>query len=136
MKSIFERIRDLEIPTQFLYESETVMAFLDISQATKGHTLIVSKHAYKNIHETPLDVISEMFRVSKIVVEALNKSFNPLGYNYLSNQGSVSGQSIFHVHLHVIPRYDEKDIDLHFHKTTINSKDVFAALKPFINAEQ
>ena len=134
MKTIFERIRDLEIPTQFLYESETVMAFLDISQATKGHTLIVSKHAYENIYETPLEVISEMFRVSKIVVAALNKSFNPLGYNYLSNQGSVSGQSVFHVHLHVIPRYDENDIDLHFHKTDIQTKDVFQVLKPFIDA--
>jgi histidine triad (HIT) family protein len=132
MKTIFERIRDLEIPTQFLYESQTVMAFLDISQATKGHTLIVSKKAYKDLYETPLDVITEMFRVSKHIVNALDACYKPSGYNYLSNQGSVSGQTVFHVHLHVIPRYEDNDVDIHFKKTDIAIGDVFNALKPFM----
>jgi len=114
MKTIFEKIRDKEIPSYMLYEDELVMAFLDISQATKGHTLIVSKEAFADALETPDHVLSHMFVIAKKIAKALKQSLNPKGFNFLSNAGEIAGQTVFHVHLHVIPRYEPNDVTLAF----------------------
>ncbi len=114
MKTIFEKIRDKEIPSYMVYEDELVMAFLDISQATKGHTLVVSKEAFADVLETPDEVLSHMFVVAKKIAKALKQSLSPKGFNFLSNVGEVSGQTVFHVHLHVLPRYDSNDVTLAF----------------------
>ncbi len=128
MKTIFEKIRDREIPAYFLYESEHVMAFLDISQATKGHTLIVPKVAYKNLFETPTEIIAEMFEVSKKIILKLDAVFSPKGYNYLSNQEEVAGQTVFHAHLHVIPRYQHDDVDFKFKLSHQDVSNTFSKL--------
>ena len=119
MKTIFEKIRDKEIPSYMIYEDDVSMAFLDISQATKGHTLVVSKTAYENMLETPDDVVSHLFVVAKKIAIVLKQSLQPKGFNILSNVGAVAGQTIFHVHIHIIPRYEEDDISLAFHPNTL-----------------
>lgn len=128
MKTIFEKIRDREIPAYFLYESDRVMAFLDISQATKGHTLVVPKFPYKNLFETPSDVIAEIFEVSKKVILKIDETFSPKGYNYLSNQEEIAGQTVFHAHLHIIPRYDASDIDIVFKASELSVLDTYLKL--------
>lgn len=106
---IFCKIIAGEIPSAKVYEDEEVYAFLDISQVTKGHTLVIPKAHVKDIYETSDEIASQLFaRVPKIA-QAIEKSFNPKGINILSNTGEAAGQSVFHLHLHLIPRYDETD---------------------------
>lgn len=106
---IFCKIIAGDIPSAKVYEDEHVYAFLDISQVTKGHTLVIPKIHTTDIFETPEDVASEVFgRVPKIA-NAIKKLYNPQGVNLLNNNGIFAGQSVFHLHIHIIPRYDEND---------------------------
>ncbi|GAA0300836.1 histidine triad (HIT) family protein [Gracilibacillus halotolerans] len=106
---IFCKIINGEIPSAKVYEDEEVFAFLDISQVTKGHTLIIPKKHVENIYETTEEVASNLFaRVPKIA-NAIKKAYNPVGINILNNNGTAAGQSVFHIHIHLIPRYDGTD---------------------------
>lgn len=106
---IFCKIVAGDIPSSKVYEDDQVYAFLDISQVTKGHTLVIPKAHVKDIYETDEEIASELFaRVPKIA-NAIDKSFSPKGINILSNTGEAAGQSVFHLHLHLIPRYDDTD---------------------------
>lgn len=106
---IFCKIIAGDIPTAKVYEDEDVFAFLDISQVTKGHTLIVPKTHVKNIYETKEAIASSLFARVPKVARAIEQAFNPAGVNVLSNTGEFAGQSVFHLHIHLIPRYDESD---------------------------
>lgn len=106
---IFCKIIDGEIPSAKVYEDDHVYAFLDISQVTKGHTLIVPKTHTKNIYETSTDLASEFFaRVPKIA-NAIKTAYQPIGMNLLNNNEKPADQSVFHLHLHLIPRYGKDD---------------------------
>lgn len=106
---IFCKIIQGEIPSAKVYEDEEVYAFLDISQVTKGHTLIIPKKHVENIYETNEEIASSLFaRVPKIA-NALKKAYQPAGINILNNNGKAAGQTVFHIHIHLIPRYDESD---------------------------
>ena len=112
--TVFEKIINREIPAYIIYEDDIAIAFLDISQATKGHTLVVPKEVYENIFEIPTDILKHLIEVTKKVSEAINKAFNPLGINILNNNGAAAGQTVFHYHIHILPRYSKNDIDLKF----------------------
>ena len=106
---IFCKIIQGEIPSAKVYEDEEIYAFLDISQVTKGHTLIIPKKHVENIYETNEESASSLFaRVPKIA-NALKKAYQPAGINILNNNGKAAGQTVFHIHIHLIPRYDESD---------------------------
>ncbi|MFB1052203.1 HIT family protein [Paraliobacillus sp. JSM ZJ581] len=106
---IFCKIINGDIPSAKVYEDDDVFAFLDISQVTKGHTLIIPKTHVKNIYEIPEQAASNLFaRVPKIA-NAIKDAFRPEGINVLSNTGEAAGQSVFHLHLHLIPRYGKTD---------------------------
>lgn len=124
MSSIFSKIISKDIASYIVYEDEIVLAFLDISQATPGHTLIVPKKAFKDIFELPDDIASHIFSVAQKVSTAIKKAFNPAGLNILSNNGEIAGQTIFHFHLHLIPRYQTDDIVFHFknHAETLDAE--------------
>jgi histidine triad (HIT) family protein len=114
MPSIFTRIIHREIPAYILYEDDIIISFLDISQATPGHTLIVTKMPYENIYELPQDVASHVFKHAVLISNAIKKAFDPMGMNILSNAGEKAGQSVFHFHLHLIPRYETDEVTFHF----------------------
>ncbi|MCD5324969.1 MULTISPECIES: HIT family protein [Pontibacillus] len=106
---IFCKIRDGEIPSAKVYEDEDVYAFLDISQVTKGHTLVIPKEHVKNVYETSSDVAEKLFsRVPKIA-NAIKATYEPVGLNVLNNNEEAAGQSVFHLHIHLIPRYGKND---------------------------
>jgi len=109
MSSVFSKIIAREIPAHFVYEDEQVAAFLDIAQTTKGHTLVVSKKEYQDITEIPEDLAAHLFAVATKVAKAAQKAFRAKGINVLGNNGAVAGQTVFHFHLHIIPRYDDRD---------------------------
>lgn len=112
MPSIFSKIILKEIPAHFVYEDDLVVAFLDISQATKGHTLVVPKVEYKDIFEVPEKTASHLFGVAVKLSKAIQKAFGAHAMNILSNNGEMAGQTVFHFHIHLIPRYERSDENL------------------------
>lgn len=106
---LFCKIIDGEIPSAKVYEDEEVYAFLDISQVTKGHTLIIPKKHYRNLYDMDEDVAATLYaRVPKIA-KALKKTYQPIGLNTLNNNEEPAGQTVFHLHIHLIPRYGKDD---------------------------
>lgn len=111
MSTIFTKIIKREIPANIIYEDDLVIAFLDISQATLGHTLVVPKREYENIFELDDKISAHLYKVVVKLSKAINKAFNPSGLNILNNNGQVAGQTVFHYHIHIIPRYNESDVN-------------------------
>ncbi|MBW0770370.1 HIT family protein [Mammaliicoccus lentus] len=109
-ETIFSKIIDGEIPSFKIYENEHVYAFLDISQVTKGHTLLIPKKASPNIYETDAETMKHISEALPIVANAIKKAFNPDGLNIIQNNGEFASQSVYHTHFHLIPRYKD-DID-------------------------
>lgn len=110
MSTIFTKIINREIPSKIIYEDDQVIAFLDISQATPGHSLVVTKKEYRNIFELPEEVASHIFKVVVKIAKAINFSLKPKGLNILNNNEETAGQTVFHYHIHLIPRYDDNDV--------------------------
>ncbi len=106
---IFCKIINGEIPAAKVYESEHVLAFLDISQVTKGHTLVIPKTHLANVYELSEEDASTLFKEVPKVANAIKKAYNPIGLNVLNNNGEAAGQSVFHYHIHLLPRYGEGD---------------------------
>jgi histidine triad (HIT) family protein len=104
-KDIFCKIIDREIPCHKIYEDDDVLAFLDISQATKGHTLVVSKKHYDNFLTTPQEEMHKVMDVAQRIGQAEMSILGAKGVNILTNVGEPAGQSVMHFHVHVIPRY-------------------------------
>ena len=105
-KDIFCRIIDREIPCHKLYEDDDVLAFLDISQATKGHALVVSKKHYDNFLTTPQEEMHKVMDVAQRIGQVEIKLLGAKGVNILTNCYPASGQTVMHFHVHVIPRYE------------------------------
>ncbi len=109
-ETIFGKILTGEIPSFKVYEDDYVYAFLDISQVTKGHTLFIPKKASANIFETDEETMKHIGAALPKVANAIKRAFNPDGLNIIQNNGEFADQSVFHIHFHLIPRY-ENDID-------------------------
>ena len=110
METIFTKIVDRKIPANIVYEDDLVIAFLDITQTTIGHTLVVTKSPYKDILEVPETLFQHLFGVVQKLSKAIQTAFEPKGINLLNNNGATAGQTVFHYHVHIIPRYDSSDI--------------------------
>lgn len=106
---IFCKIVNGEIPSSKVYEDENVVAFLDISQVTQGHTLVIPKVHKENLYELTPEIAENIFSVVPKIANALKSTFNPIGLNLVNNNGEKAGQSVFHFHAHLIPRYGEGD---------------------------
>lgn len=109
-ETIFSKIISGEIPSFKIYENDYVYAFLDISQVSKGHTLLVPKKPSANIFETDEETMKHIGVALPKVSNAIKKAFHPDGLNIIQNNGEYADQSVFHIHFHLIPRY-ENDID-------------------------
>lgn len=106
---IFCKIVAGEIPAAKVFENDHVVAFLDISQVTKGHTLIIPKIHKENLYELTPEIAANLFEVVPKIANAIKSAYEPIGLNLLNNNGEKVGQSVFHYHIHLIPRYGEGD---------------------------
>lgn len=106
---IFCKIIKGDIPSTKVFENEHVVAFLDISQVTKGHTLVIPKVHKENVFELTPEIAKEIFAVVPEISRAIKQEFKPIGLNLVNNNGEAAGQSVFHYHMHIIPRYGEGD---------------------------
>lgn len=106
---IFCQIINNEIPSKKIYEDEDILAILDISQTTYGHTLVMPKKHYKNILEAPKETLHKVIDVTQDLTKQIELNLKANGFNHMVNTNPVAGQSVEHLHFHIIPRYDEKD---------------------------
>ncbi|CAG9609473.1 HIT family protein [Pseudoneobacillus rhizosphaerae] len=106
---IFCKIVNGDIPAAKVFENEHVLAFLDISQVTKGHTLVIPKIHKENLYELTPEIAGKLYEVVPAIAKALKTEFKPVGLNSVNNNGELAGQSVFHFHLHLIPRYGKGD---------------------------
>lgn len=122
---IFCKIINGEIPSYTVYEDEVVKAFLDISQGTPGHTLVIPKKHVPDLFAYDAELAAAVFsRIPKIARAV--KDSNPAikGMNVVNNNGEVAYQSVFHSHFHLIPRYsDHDDFKMIFKDNSANYND-------------
>lgn len=110
MDCTFCRIVRHEESAEILYENRHTIAILDINPIHYGHALIIPKTHCETFVGLPDEVLSDFILATKVVSEAIVKGLNPSGFNIFSNNGRAAGQSIFHFHFHVTPRYDDDQI--------------------------
>ncbi|MCS4487162.1 HIT family protein [Staphylococcus americanisciuri] len=127
-ETIFSKIIAGEIPSYKVYENDYVYAFLDISQVSKGHTLLIPKKASANIFETDAETMKHIGEALPIVANAIKTAFNPDGLNIIQNNGTYASQSVFHIHFHLIPRY-KNDIDGFDYKWETHENEINDAKK-------
>ncbi len=102
---IFCKIIAGEIPSTTIYEDEDFQVILDINPASKGHALILPKGHYANIYQLPEDLAAKAMKLAKKLAEHMTDKLQCDGFNLVQNNGEVAGQTVFHFHLHLIPRY-------------------------------
>jgi histidine triad (HIT) family protein len=111
--NIFARIVRGEIPCHKVYEDDDTLAFMDIMPQAEGHTLVIPKNAGEDIHSTPPESLAAAVRTTQKIARAVKKAFGPPGIMVAQLNGPAAGQSVFHLHFHVVPRYAGKDLGLH-----------------------
>ena len=113
---IFCNIISGEIPSYKVYEDDNFYAFLDISQATYGHTLVVPKQHFENLFAMPDFLLEKMLILVRDLASKIKTATNCKGINILNNNGEAAGQSVHHFHIHIIPRYDNDNFSIKLSK--------------------
>lgn len=108
-KTIFEKILDKEIPSYKIYEDDYIYAFLDVFPISKGHTLIIPKKHFRNILDCDSETASKIGEALPKIANAVKNSFDADGINIFQNNEEYAGQSVFHLHFHIVPRYKNKN---------------------------
>lgn len=104
---IFCKIANGDIPSKTIYEDNDFRVILDLGPATKGHALILPKDHYANLYELPDVVAGKVFKLAKKMATQMTKKLDCDGFNIVQNNGEVAGQTVFHFHMHLIPRYKD-----------------------------
>jgi histidine triad (HIT) family protein len=123
---VFCKIIKGEIPSLKVYENDDVVAFLDITPVSVGHTLVVPKEHYRDLDETPEEVLGTLFAAVKKIGSAVIAMTGSHAYNVGVNTGVPAGQVVMHVHVHVIPRA-EGDGLTHWPKRKVTAEEMSSA---------
>jgi len=110
MNCIFCEIAAGKAPVEIIYEDENVLSFLDIKPLNIGHALVIPKRHYENYLDLPADELRNITLISQKIAAKIVKAFEPDGFNIIVNSGKAAGQSIFHFHYHIIPRYSDDKV--------------------------
>jgi len=120
---IFCKIAGGEIPAATIYEDDCFKVILDLGPATKGHALIIPKEHFTNIYDITEEVAAKVLPLAQRVIKAMTAILDCEGYNVVQNNGEVAGQSVFHFHMHLIPRYREDKVKLGWKMGALSEKD-------------
>lgn len=104
---VFCKIAKGDIPSKVLYEDDEFKVILDLGPATKGHALILPKNHYRNLYEIPDEAAGKVMLLAKKMALHMTEKLNCDGFNLVQNNGEAAGQTVFHFHMHLIPRYRE-----------------------------
>ena len=106
---IFCKIAAGEIPSRKIYEDNDLIAIMDLSPTSKGHSLIIPKEHYTNIYDIDEEVAGKAMKLAKKLAGHMTEALGCDGFNILQNNHEVAGQTVFHFHMHLIPRYKDAD---------------------------
>ena len=109
---IFCKIAGGEIPSATLYEDEQFRVILDLGPASKGHALILPKKHFKNLYEIDDETLAAAMILAKRMADVLTKALACDGFNIVQNNGATAGQTVFHFHVHLIPRYENDGVGI------------------------
>jgi histidine triad (HIT) family protein len=135
MECIFCNINDRKAEAEIIFEDEHVLAFLDIQPINYGHTLVIPKKHYDNFLTVPKDELDRLVHAAQFIAGIVKRSLNADGFNVISNNGNSAGQSVFHFHFHIIPRFNN-DFSLRpavKNYKTGSIKDYGEQIRPFIS---
>lgn len=107
---IFCKIIAGEIPSTAVYEDEDVRAILDLNPAARGHVIVLPKKHAADLFEMEEEQVAKVFIAAKKIAEALKKTYQCDGVNIVQNNGAAAGQTVFHLHVHVIPRFENDGV--------------------------
>ena len=103
---VFCQIVRKEAPASVVFEDVEVMAFMDIRPVGEGHTLVIPKQHYVDIYDAPEEVVANVYKATKRVAIAVKKATGADGISIVQQNGKAAGQDIFHIHVHIIPRFE------------------------------
>lgn len=107
---IFCAIAAGEIPSFKIYEDDMCLAYLDINPFSEGHTLVIPKAHSEGLLDTPCEMLSELIKRVKKVASHIKSTLNADGFNILQNNGEAAGQTVKHIHFHIVPRFGSSEI--------------------------
>jgi len=122
--NIFARILRGEVPAHKVFEDAHTLAFLDVMPQSEGHTLVIPKWAAENLFDLPQESLAATILTTQRVARAVKRAFDAPGIMIAQLNGRDAGQSVFHTHFHIVPRYD--GIDLRFHARDVADAKVLA----------
>lgn len=129
---IFCKIANHQIPGKILYEDDVCMAFLDLSQTTDGHTLVIPKKHFDHILDVDQETLGHMMGIVQKIARQIEVKMNVKGFNIVSNMNEVAGQTVHHFHIHIIPRYqsdDSFDIQYTDHSNDVDLNAIYQQIK-------
>lgn len=129
---IFCKIANGEIPSATIYEDEDFRAILDLGPASKGHALLLPKEHYADLFALPDETAEKVLPVAKKIVSRMKDVLGCDGYNLMQNNGECAGQTVFHFHMHMIPRYKDDKVGLGWKMGELSDADrdeILAKLK-------
>jgi histidine triad (HIT) family protein len=112
MTTVFEKIINGELPSAKVYEDEFVYAFMDAGQVNPGHVLVATKKPYETLMDADEDSAAAMMRAANKIAKAIQKAFQPDGITVLQSNKPAGWQTVPHLHLHVLPRYEGDGVEL------------------------
>lgn len=119
---IFCKIAAGDIPSATIYEDADFRVILDIEPASKGHALILPKEHYANLYELSDEVAAKALVVAKKVISKMTEILGCDGYNVVQNNGEAAGQTVFHFHIHLIPRYKDDEVNIAWKQGCLTEK--------------
>jgi histidine triad (HIT) family protein len=105
---VFCKIVRKEAPASIVYEDEVVLAFMDIRPVSEGHTLIIPKQHWIDVFDIPEELLASTHKIAKKIALAVKEAAQADGVSIVQQNGKAAGQDIFHLHIHVIPRFEGK----------------------------
>lgn len=121
---IFCKLANGDIPTRKLYEDDKFVVIMDMGPATKGHSLIIPKDHYANLFEMPTDLAAEAMKLAQKMAIKMTAALKADGFNLVQNNGEAAGQTVFHFHLHLIPRYKNNEPCITWTPQTVSGEEL------------
>ena len=126
---IFCKIANGQIPSKTIYEDGEFRVILDLGPATKGHALILPKDHYANLYELPDEKAASVIKLAKKMATKMTSALSCDGFNLVQNNGEAAGQTVFHYHMHLIPRYENDGQRILWNPTSPSQEELAKTLE-------
>jgi histidine triad (HIT) family protein len=132
---IFCKIVQKQAPSSIIYEDQYIIAFLDIRPVNEGHTLVIPKEHYEQIFDIPSELLGKVHQATKTVAAAVKQTVKADGISIIQQNGTAANQDIFHLHVHIIPRYAGQKTKAFHELQIVDEKQlelIAAKIRPYV----